>query len=108
MRNMRSGDLPVRRVALGHRFLDGDRTLDRVDGAGNSTKHTVARRLDDAAPMRANSRVDERLLAAFSRASVPSSSAPMRRLYPATSAARIAASRRSIRSPVKEMPPDDP
>ena len=42
----------------------------------------------------------------FSRASVPSSSRPMRRLYPATSAARTAASRRSTRSAVKEYPLD--
>ena len=43
-------------------------------------------------------------LTAFSRARVLSSSAPIRRLYPATSAANIAASRRSIRFPVKTAP----
>ena len=40
-------------------------------------------------------------LTAFSRASVPSSSAPIKRLYRATSAASIAASRRSTCSVLK-------
>ncbi len=40
---------------------------------------------------------------ARSRVSVPSSSVPMRRLKPATSAARIAVSRRSTRSPTKGL-----
>jgi hypothetical protein len=43
-------------------------------------------------------------LTAFSRAKVPSSSAPMRRLYPATSAASTAASRRSTRSTITKAP----
>src|SRR5258708_36097310 len=40
---------------------------------------------------------------ALSRASVPSSSAPISRLYPATSAARMAANRRSTRSVAKAL-----
>ena len=44
------------------------------------------------------------LLSAFSRASVPSSSIPIRRQEPATSAARIAASRRSTCLPLKVAP----
>src|SRR5258707_1101724 len=43
-------------------------------------------------------------LKAFSCASVPSSSAPIKRLYPATSAARIAVSRRSTGSLLKTHP----
>ena len=43
-------------------------------------------------------------LTALSRASVPSSSAPIRRLYPATSAASTAASRRSTLSLAKKYP----
>jgi hypothetical protein len=43
-------------------------------------------------------------LMAFSRAKLPSSSVPMRRLYPATSAASTAANRRCARSPVKIGP----
>jgi hypothetical protein len=43
-------------------------------------------------------------LTTLSRVSVPSSSVPMSRLYPATSAARTAASRRSTRSAVKGYP----
>ena len=89
----------TRGVALGHLALHLDRAAHRIDDAGELDEHAVAGRLDDAAACarRSSGRSSSRRWA-FSRASVPSSSAPISRQYPATSAARIAASRRSTRS----------
>ena len=93
-----------RSVLLGHAALDFNGTADRIYGAGKLDQHAVTGRLDDPAPIGAMVGSTRVFLTAFSRASVPSSSAPMRRLYPATSAASTAASRRSTRSPVKGCP----
>ena len=61
----------------------------------NSDQHAVAGGLDDPAAMLADLRIDQLARGcALRRSSVPSSSAPISREYPATSAARIAARRR--------------
>ena len=93
-----------RSVLLGHAALDFNGAAYCIDGAGKLDQHAVAGRLDDAASMGGYRGINEGL----SDSLQPGQSAflvePIRRLYPATSAARIAASRRSTRSPVKKAP----
>ena len=67
----------------------------RIDGAGKLGQHAVAGGLNDTSAMYGDGGIDQRFPDDLSRVSVPSSSGPIKRLYPATSAARIAASRRS-------------
>ena len=72
-----------------------DRAAHRIDDAGKLHQQAVAGGLDDAAVVLGDLRIDELAHAcALRRSSVPSSSAPISREYPATSAARIAARRR--------------
>src|SRR6476619_3464030 len=55
-------DAVVRRdteVVLGHRLLHLDRAAHRVDDAGKLHQHTVAGRLDDAALMLGDLRIEE-------------------------------------------------
>ena len=59
-----------------------------IDSAGKLDEHAVSRSLDDMAAVGGDCWVNKAFLTAFSWASVPSSLAPIRRLYPATSAAR--------------------
>src|ERR1700730_1097644 len=67
-----------------------------VDEAGGPEEQAVARGFDEAAALLFDVRIRrERAQSARSRPSVPSSSAPIRGEYSATSAARIAGSRRS-------------
>jgi hypothetical protein len=54
--------------------------------------------------MRCDCRIDNTVRNDFRLASVRSSSCPIKRLYPATSAASTAANRRFIRSAVKKAP----
>ena len=67
------------RVALGHPALDIDRAAYRVDDAGELDQHAVAGRLNDAAAVLRDLRIDNCASGAFSAASVPSSSTPISR-----------------------------
>ena len=67
-------------IAVRHAALNLDGATHRVDRAAEFDQHSVAGGLDDAAPMLGDLRVDQRLRQAFSRARVPSSSLPIRRL----------------------------
>ena len=49
------------RLARGHCLLDCDRTLNRIDHAGELDQHAVAGGLDDAPPVRRDLGVDQRL-----------------------------------------------
>jgi hypothetical protein len=91
-------DAVVRRgdgVPLGHRLLHFDRAAHRIDDAGKLHQHSVTGGLNDPAPVLGDLRIEElaaQRLEAFERAFFVS--APISREYPATSAARIATSRR--------------
>jgi hypothetical protein len=90
-------DTIVRRdacVALGHRLLHRDRAADRIDDAGEPHQQAVAGGLDDAAMVLGDLRIEE--LAAQCPEAFERSSVPIRREYPATSAARMAARRRVV------------
>ena len=64
-------------VALGHAALHLDRAAHRVDDAGELDQHAVAGGLDDAAAVLGDLGIDKLAAQAFSRSSVPSSSAPI-------------------------------
>jgi hypothetical protein len=101
-------DLTVRRhyaVAFGHTPLDFGCTSQGIDYAAELDQQAIASGLDDAPAVFADFWVNQFTPMRFSRASVPSSLAPMSRLYPATSAARMAASLRSTRSVAKAALP---
>src|SRR5215469_9323716 len=66
-------------IACGHFALHFDRATNRIDHARKLAKETVARRVDDAAAVLPDLRVDNSRRSAFSTASVPSSFAPIRR-----------------------------
>ena len=97
-------DTPVRRhlgVALRHRALDLDGATHRIHHAREFHQHSspVVFTMRPRCSLILGSIKSRRCV--LSRASVPSSSVPIRRLYPATSAARMAESRRSTRSVAK-------
>ena len=89
-------DAPFRRdarIARDHTVLDLDGAAHGVDHAAKLDDRAVAGALDDAAVMGGDRGVDQVApRRPLSRASVRSSSAPASRLYPTTSATRIAAS----------------
>src|SRR5580700_10995929 len=81
---------------LDHRSMPSAEYSQCVDEAGGPEEQAVARGFDEAAALLFDVRIRrERAQSARSRPSVPSSSAPIRREYRATSAARTAGSRRS-------------
>ena len=82
----------VLRVALGHPALHRDSAAQRVNNARELDQDAVAGGLDDASPVLGDVGSINSRRSAPSAASVPSSSSPISREYPATSAARIAAS----------------
>ena len=88
-------------VLRGHGTLDFGRAAGGIDSACELHKQAITGSLDDAPPMGSYGGVNN----SFSNRLQPGQgafpSAPMRRLYPATSAASTAASRRSTRSPIK-------
>ena len=67
-------------IALGHCALDFHRAAHRIDSAGELDQHAVAGGLDDAAAVRGDPGIDERLRSTLSCASVRSSSRPISRL----------------------------
>jgi hypothetical protein len=81
-------------IALDHPALHGERAGDGFDHTRELDQKAVAGGLDDLPAMLMDFRSINSRRWAFTRARVPSSSAPMSQLYPAMSAARIAASRR--------------
>src|SRR5271166_3709029 len=90
-------DAVVRRgaaVALRHRLLHFDRTAHGIDDAAKFHQHPVAGGLATRPRCSAIFGSTSSRRNALRRSSVPSSSAPISREYPATSAARIAARRR--------------
>ena len=84
-------------ISNGHATIDFHGAAHGVDDTCEFDQHSVARRLDDAAVMLLNLRVDQ--LAPMRLQCRPRADfvGAHRRLYPATSAARIAASLRSTR-----------
>src|SRR5262249_40821368 len=76
----------------------------RVDGAGEFNQSAVAGSLYDPASIFRNFGIDDFASVVLERCERPSSSTPIRRLYPATSAARMAASRRSTRASAIKSP----
>ena len=82
---------------LDHTALDFNGTAQRIDGARKFDQQAVTGRLDDAALTGAIVRSTSDFRIAFSLASVPSLSAPIKRRYPVTSAA-------SRRSNIKKEP----
>jgi hypothetical protein len=91
------------RVPPGHCLLHRDRAAHRIDDARKFDQHAVAGGLDDAAVVFGDFRIDEfpaQCLEAFERAFLVR---PISREYGATSAASMAASRRSTRSPLKGL-----
>ena len=94
MRN-RSGCPRAPGVALGHPPLHLHGAPDRVDHTRELGQEAVAGVLDDLAPVLRDLRLDQLPEMVPRRSCVPSSSAPIRREYPATSAARIAVRRRT-------------
>src|ERR1700720_3799436 len=81
---------------LDHRFMPSAEYSHCVDEAGGPEEQAVARGFDEAAALLFDVRIGrERAQSARSRPSVPSSSPPIRPESSATSAARIAGSRRS-------------
>src|SRR6202045_4310915 len=75
---------------LDHRSMPSAEYSQCVDEAGGPEEQAVARGFDEAAALLFDVRIRrERAQSARSRPSVPSSSAPIRREYRATSAARI-------------------
>ena len=79
-------------VALDHAVLHFDRAAHRVDHAAELDDRAVAGALDDAPVMHSDDGVDEIAAQAPQPRKDRSSSAPASRLYPTTSATRIAAS----------------
>jgi len=73
-----------------------------------SQQTTTAGGLNDTAMMLGDGGIDDLASVHLKAASVPTSSAPISREYPATSAASTAASRRSTRSPATRHPFVDP
>jgi hypothetical protein len=88
-------------ILFGHAALNFVGTSHGVDHAGELGNSAVPGILDNTSVMLNDLGSKIVLLSAFSRASVPSSSIPIKRQEPATSAARIAASRRSPGFPAK-------
>jgi hypothetical protein len=93
-------DLRYIDIVFGHAALNFDRAAYGIYDAAELDESAVPGILDDV--ILGSKSV---LLRAFSCASVPSSSIPIKRQEPATSAARIAASRRSTCSLLKRHPP---
>ena len=81
-------------VAVSHRSLDLKGAADSIDDTGEFRQYAVAGSLDERPRCSAIFGSTSWRRCAFRRSSVPSSSAPISREYPATSAARIAARRR--------------
>ena len=77
---LNSGVLRDVGVLLNHASLNFNGTAHRIYCAGKLDEHSVASRFNDTTPMSGYCGIDEAFLAAFSRASVLSSSAPIRRL----------------------------
>jgi hypothetical protein len=78
-------------VVLDHAALHFDGAADGVDHAAKFGEEPIPGALDHAPFVNGDGRVDQIAAQARNRASVPSSSAPPSRLYPTTSANRIAA-----------------
>jgi hypothetical protein len=66
-------------IAIFHALLHHDGAAHRIDDRGELDQEAVARGLDDTALVLGDQRIDELPAMALSAASVPSSSAPMRR-----------------------------
>ena len=66
-------------LALRDAALDGDRAFDRIDHARELAQRIVAGEVDDPAAMLADEGFQQLVTGAFSLASVPASSRPMRR-----------------------------
>ena len=79
-------------VALGHPVLHLDRAANGIDHATKLDDAPIAGALHYAPVVHGDGRIDQSLQRARRRASVRSSSEPASLLYPATSAARMAAS----------------
>ena len=77
----------------------------RVDHAAEFDQHPIADGLDDLAAMLGELRVGQLVADRLQRGERALLIRPISREYPATSAARIAASRRSTRSLAKPIPP---
>jgi hypothetical protein len=91
-------------ISFSHAALNFDGASHGVDDAGELNESTVPGILDDASAMLSDYRIEKRLSKSFQLRQVPSSSIPIKRQEPATSAARIAASRRSTCSLLKMHP----
>jgi hypothetical protein len=83
------------RLAVGHSPLYLGGTANCVDHAREFGQQPVAGVLYDTAAVFVDLRIDQFPEVRLSLSCVPSSSAPIRREYPATSAARIAVRRRT-------------
>jgi hypothetical protein len=91
-------DPPILRQRLIGRFhltLKFDRTLNCVDGAGEFYEDPVAHQSNDSASVLTDERVENIFRRDLIASRVAASFCPMRRLYPTTSAMRMAANRRS-------------
>jgi hypothetical protein len=84
------------RVSLGHAALDLRSAPDGIKHAYELGKEAVARVLDDAAIVLGDLGVYQIAQVPFEPFVRSSSSAPIKREYPATSAARIAVRRRTV------------
>ena len=83
------------RLTLGHFTLDLDSTADAIDYARKLCQEAVAGVLYDPAPLLGDLRIDQFPEMGLKPLVRPLLVAPIRREYPATSAARIAVRRRT-------------
>ena len=85
-------------IARAHTAFNFDSATHCIDNTAEFHQHAVAGVLNDPSTVFGDFRFDDARRWSFNWTCVPSSSQPMSRLYPATSAARMAHSRRSNRS----------
>jgi hypothetical protein len=93
-------------VSLFHLAPHFDGATHRIDHAGELEEQAVSRGLHDPAAMFLDLRIGQLASECLQSGESPLFAIPMRREYPATSAARIAASLRSTRSVAKAVLPN--
>jgi hypothetical protein len=86
------------RVPVPQRILDSDSGAQRQDCTRELDKHAISRQFEDAPALLRNEGLDDLPRKSRSLSTAPTSSSPIIRLKPTTSAARIATSLRSAKS----------